>query len=619
MKSGTKQTEDMRGMFLEEAFDLLSNIENKINAINQNTEDVVALMDLYRFLHNFKGISGTAGLSVFETFFHAFENIVSLAQKKQLTLDRPVIDLMYESYDRIEKGVSMIRENKEIGDLFKDLITKFEELRSSCSSETDVQNKVRLKELFNQYGLEEFKPESLVFNKADSKFFYVTIKLDPNIKLKTARLFVIIKNIADIGIIAKSEPDYMNLLQGAFELEFSLLIQSSLSQNAIEERIYGCGEVEHVRIEELDEDRVKDSLKKEEKKKEIQREESAIESTSQVSVVNIDLSVLDRLVELFGELLIKSKQLEAKVAHTNDSSVREILFMMQNYMVSLQNMILDMQLIPLSTMLRMYPRMVRSVAQRENKRVNFEYNHHDVKIDRKILSKLGTILNHLIRNAVYHGIETESERKKFGKNPEGVIVLDSRIENNVLFISVSDDGRGVNPESISKKAIENGLYTQEEIEEMTDEEIINIIFEPNFSTAKEADLTSGRGLGLNIVKDLIESLGGSIEIDTAIGSGTMFTLQIPVHHTLIRALLVRLRTDIYCIPLDDIQNLLEVSKEDVKIISDKEYIIVPNAKQLLPLYRLNTLFRTLHDYAQVAQAVIENNQFTEQNSNSKED
>jgi two-component system chemotaxis sensor kinase CheA len=596
MKSGTKQTEDMRGMFLEEAFDLLSNIESKINALNQNSEDNMALMDLYRYLHNFKGISGTAGLSVFESFFHAFENIVSLAQKKQLTLDRSAMDLMYEAYDRIEKGVSMVRENKEIGDLFKDLIGKFEELRSSCSSEVDIQNKARLKELFNQYGLEEFKPESLVFNKKDSKFYNVKIKLDPNIKLKTARLFVIIKNIADIGTIAKSVPDYINLLQGAFELEFSLLIQSSLPQKSIEERIYGCGEVEHVVIEEMDEDRVKESLKKEEKKKEIQREESAIESSSQISVVNIDLSVLDRLVELFGELLIKSKQLEAKVAHTTDSSTREILFMMQNYMVSLQDMILDMQLIPLSTMLRMYPRMVRSLAQRENKRVNFEYNHHDVKIDRKILSKLGTILNHLIRNAVYHGIEPESERKKQGKNSEGLIVLDSRIENNVLFISVSDDGKGVNPEIIAKKAREMGLYSQEELDDMTDEEIVNIIFQPNFSTAKEADLTSGRGLGLNIVKDLVESLGGSIEIDTAIGNGTMFTLQIPMHHTLIRALLIRLKSDIYCIPLDDIQNLMEISVDDIKIINDREYIIVPNAKQLLPLYRLSTIFRNIHDY-----------------------
>jgi two-component system chemotaxis sensor kinase CheA len=492
----------------------------------------------------------------------------------------------------------MLQQNKDPSNIFTDLSRKFDQLRERSGSDEHDQNRARLKELFTQYGLEEFKPESLVFDKKDQKFYNVTIKLDPNIKLKTARLFVIIKKMSEIGTIAKSKPDYANLLQGSFEYEFTLFIQSGLPSADIEEKIYSCGEVDQVKITEISKDEIKQLLFNEEKKKEIQRDERAVESSSQVNVVNINLSLLDKLVEQFGELLIKSKQLEAKIINTNDSSIREILFQMQNYMFSLQDMILDMQLIPLSSVLRMYPRMVRNIAQRENKRVNFEYNHHDVKIDRKILSKLGSILNHLIRNAIYHGIESESDRKKAHKNPDGIIVLDSRIENNVLFISVSDDGNGVDPDSIARKAIEKGIYTEDQIDEMEDEEIINIIFEPSFSTASEADLTSGRGLGLNIVKQMVESLGGSLEMDTALGNGTQFSLQIPVHHTLIRALLIRHRLDTFCIPLDDIQNLTEVSSDDIKIIGDKEYIIMTEAKQLLPLYRLSSLFHTKsYDYS----------------------
>ena len=241
--------------------------------------------------------------------------------------------------------------------------------------------------------------------------------------------------------------------------------------------------------------------------------------------------------------------------------------------------------------------MVRNIAQRENKRVNFEYNHHDVKIDRKILSKLGSILNHLIRNAIYHGIESESDRKKAHKNPDGIIVLDSRIENNVLFISVSDDGNGVDPDSIARKAIEKGIYTEDQIDEMEDEEIINIIFEPSFSTASEADLTSGRGLGLNIVKQMVESLAGHLR-GYGMENGTQFSLQIPGTSYFNPCLLIRHRSDTFCIPLDDIQNLTEVSSEDIKIIGDKEYIIMTEAKQLLPLYRLSSLFHTKsYDYS----------------------
>ena len=167
MKNESKQTQtnDMRKMFLEEAFDLLTNIENKINLLNQNPEDNIALLDLYRFVHNFKGVSGTAGLNEFESFSHSFENIINLAAKKQIPVDRAVIDLFYDGFDQIDKGVKMLQQNKDPSNIFTDLSRKFDQLRERSGSDEHDQNRARLKELFTQYGLEEFKPESLVFDK----------------------------------------------------------------------------------------------------------------------------------------------------------------------------------------------------------------------------------------------------------------------------------------------------------------------------------------------------------------------------------------------------------------------------------------------------------------------
>ena len=206
--------------------------------------------------------------------------------------------------------------------------------------------------------------------------------MDPNIKLKTARLFVIIKKMSEIGTIAKSKPDYANLLQGSFEYEFTLFIQSGLPSADIEEKIYSCGEVDQVKITEISKDEIKQLLFNEEKKKEIQRDERAVESSSQVNVVNINLSLLDKLVEQFGELLIKSKQLEAKIINTNDSSIRNFVPNAKLHVLTSRHD-LGYAVDSIVLCVGMYPRMVRNIAQRENKRVNFEYNHHDVKIDRK--------------------------------------------------------------------------------------------------------------------------------------------------------------------------------------------------------------------------------------------
>ena len=210
--------------------------------LNQKPEGTVALLECIDF-HNFKVVSGTACLNEFESFSHSFENIINLAAKKQIPVDRAVIDLFYDGFDQIDKGVKMLQQNKDPSNIFTDLSRKFDQLRERSGSDEHDQNRARLKELFTQYGLEEFKPESLVFDKKDQKFYDVTIKLDPNIKLKTARLFVIIKKMSEIGTIAKSKPDYANLLQGSFEYEFTLFIQSGLPV-LISKKIYSCGEVD---------------------------------------------------------------------------------------------------------------------------------------------------------------------------------------------------------------------------------------------------------------------------------------------------------------------------------------------------------------------------------------
>jgi two-component system chemotaxis sensor kinase CheA len=394
-----------------------------------------------------------------------------------------------------------------------------------------------------------------------------------------------------MGVIVKTEPSFIDLLDGKFENDIKIIFHSAKDKTSLENSLKASGEIQAISISEMDQEDVKKEIASIGVEKEQEKETAILESTTQVNSVNIELPVLDQLLELFGELLIRAKQLEHRIEGKTDSETKDILFQMQSFMFNLQDIVLQMQLVPISTMFRLYPRMVRGLAQREGKRVKINLQHNDIKLDRKMLNQTGEIINHLLRNSVYHGIETEAERRSSRKPVEGNIRLETKIENNVLFITIEDDGHGIDPDKIARAAIEKGLYSGEELNEMTPEQIQNLIFKPNFSTASSANLTSGRGLGLSIVKQKVEMLGGSLSFESEVNMGTKFIIQIPITRSIIRALIIQAGAQLYSIALDDVQELYEFKTSDISVINNQEYVILTDQKDLLKIYRLNQLFK----------------------------
>lgn len=588
-----KEAEEMKKIFLDESDENLNNLEKFIKNVEKNHSDSLSLMEIYRILHNFKGVSGTIGIIEFEKFFHTYESLVSLIQEKKVEITQEIIDLFFESMDVISNALGYYRDNKDLTNCFDKISVKINKLKTKDSaSGEEASKKGRVKELFRQFGLEEFKPESLVFNETNKKFYSITVWLEAECKLKTARLFVIIKNLGAHGIIAKSVPQFVDLMDGLFKDSFTLYFQSTESAEELEKIVMATDEVSSAKCEELSLEKARTMLQVEEQEKEVEKETAVLESSTQINNVTVELSVLDELLELFGELLIRTKQLDHKLVDLNRTDVKDTLFQMQNFMFGLQDVVLKMQLVPLSIVFRIYPRMIRGLAQREHKKVNLVMQHNDVKVDRKVLNQISEMLNHLLRNGVYHGIEPENDRIAAGKLPEGILSLETKIENNVLIVTVADDGKGVDPGKIAAKALEKGLFSEEELKRMSEKDIINIIFQSNFSTAEAVDLTSGRGLGLAIVKQKVDMLGGSLALETTVGKGTKFIIQLPIARSLIRALLIRSGEQIYSIALDDIQNLSEVPIEEIREINNQEYIIHADQKELLKLYRLERLFKT---------------------------
>jgi two-component system chemotaxis sensor kinase CheA len=205
-----------------------------------------------------------------------------------------------------------------------------------------------------------------------------------------------------------------------------------------------------------------------------------------------------------------------------------------------------------------------------------------------IIEEISDPLIHLIRNAVDHGIEPAAEREAMGKSPEGHLLLEAYHESNHIVIEISDDGRGVDPARIRNKALEKGLHSAEELERMTDSELYQMIMLPGFSTASVATKTSGRGVGMDVVKKNIEKLNGTFEVESTVGKGTMMRIKIPLTLAIIQALMVRVGQDLFTIPLPAVEETLKISQDETTTIEGVEVIHI--RETTMPIFRLRSLF-----------------------------
>ncbi len=348
------------------------------------------------------------GYGELEQFFHNFESVISLAIEKKVLITTDFMNLLYKSIDLIEQALNILKNEQPIGSLFDTFIREMNGFRPvDLEASGDTNKKERLKEFFKEYGLEDFAQGNITYLDPSKKFYFITITIEKNIRLKIARLFVIIRIFGGLGVIGKTTPPLNDLLEGKVEDQFTVVFQSDQSSGIIHKAINASGEIESIKFEEIFPEQAKKMILSEDIEKETKRTSAATENLAQTSGVKIELTIRNQLLELFGELLIRSKQLDRKIEGLDRQDMKELLFQMQSYMFTLQDVVLKMQLVPLDTIFRVYPRMVRTLADKEGKRIQFVINHHDVKLDRKILNEVGDILTHILRNAVYHGIENE--------------------------------------------------------------------------------------------------------------------------------------------------------------------------------------------------------------------
>ncbi|MBQ3642985.1 MAG: chemotaxis protein CheA [Candidatus Riflebacteria bacterium] len=303
--------------------------------------------------------------------------------------------------------------------------------------------------------------------------------------------------------------------------------------------------------------------------------------------VRVDMRRLDELMNLAGELVINRTRLEEIGTKHKLKDLTEALTRVSQISNTLQNVVMQVRMVPVEQLFERFPRMVRDLSKKLNKKINLVVEGKETEMDRTVIDEIGDPMVHLIRNSIDHGIELPEERIAKGKPEVGTITLVARHEGNNVLIEVKDDGKGVDPTIVGRKAVEKGMFTQEQINKMSPEDIQKIIYLPGFSTAATVSDISGRGVGMDAVKAKLEDLNGVLELESKVNEGSKVTIKLPLTLAILPALMVRIGKEIFAIPLGSVQETMDITKSDINIVQHQEVTLLRG--DVLPIIRLRNL------------------------------
>ena len=445
----------------------------------------------------------------------------------------------------------------------------------------------------------------------------ITVYLQDSCILKAARAFLVFKCLEELGEVMKAEPNVQDIEDEKFDYDFSLVYFTKESAEKVKAAIENVSEIKEavvgtfkVQLEGAEEAAHEESVqtaekeskpaKKTEDKPKAQaaaatqkKPEKKATSKAKPAIgrtVRVDIEKLDVLMNLVSELIIAKNGLVSSSAtneHRNDNGFNEQIEYLESVTTNLHESVMKVRMVPIESVLNRFPRMVRDLSKKLDKKMELHMTGEETELDRTVIDEIGDPLQHLIRNAADHGLESNEERIALGKPEVGNIFLDAYQDGNNVIIEVRDDGAGINVDEVRQKALDKGTITSEQAELMSDKEIVELLFRPSFSTSEKITDISGRGVGLDVVKTKIEGLGGNIECKSVLGEGSSFIIRLPLTLAIIQALMVELGTEKYAIPLGNIEMIEDIPLEDIKHVQTKEVINLRG--NVIPLIRLDNL------------------------------
>ncbi|MBT2603332.1 chemotaxis protein CheA [Bacillus sp. ISL-53] len=598
-------------VFIEESKEHLQTCSEQLLVLEKNPDDLSIVNEIFRSAHTLKGMSATMGYEDLANLTHKMENVLDAIRNSQVVLSSELFDVIFLAVDDLEAMVMSIAEGGDgkrnvMGVVHQlEMIEKGKSPVSSTIAEVAAASTVLEKEEMTRGEYDEFEWTVLKQSK-DQGFnsFEISIGLREDCLLKAARVFMVFEVLEKSGEVIKSHPPVELLEEEQFDQRFTITMVTTESSDEIKNKIMKVSEVEQVVVNALDLEHLRDAApSKEDKVTEIPKQETknavlpteyddrkkqAPVKTASSKTIRVNIERLDILMNLFEELVIDRGRLDQISSDLDNQELHETVERMSRITSDLQTIVLNMRMVPVETVFNRFPKMVRQLARDLNKKVNLEINGAETELDRTVIDEIGDPLVHLIRNAMDHGIETPEERLAKGKNEEGKILLKAYHSGNHVFIEIEDDGAGINKDRVLNKALSNGILTKETAASLTDKQIYELIFASGFSTAETISDVSGRGVGLDVVKNTIESLGGSVAIDSKENEGSIFLIQLPLTLSIISVMLVAIQNEKYAIPLSSIIETAIIKKADIMNAHNQQ--VIDFRGKVLPLLFLKDIF-----------------------------
>lgn len=552
-------------VFLEEAKEHIENLNKYLLELENNPSQEI-VDEIFRSAHTLKGMSGTMGFTQLLELTHEMENLLQEIRSQEISVNEHIIDTLLKSVDILEELIHDVEEHGQEQE--RDIHMVLQMLKGKKAIGLD-EAKVTPNENEENYVFSFNEYEERIIRKALEQGLYiwrVKVTLVDECLLKSARAFLVFKNLEAFGDIIKTEPSVQDIEDEKFDNEFTLYLITSKNKNDISQALSSVSElksvdvtsVEHnsIAVRKIESDKEQNSL---ETVKTLASRQKTSKGTNGVrrtsKTLRVDIERLDNLMNLVSELIIIKTRLE-DIKDNNYQAQRETIEYLERITSNLHDAVMKARMVPIENVFNRFPRVVHDLSRELSKKINLIIEGAETELDRTVIDEIGDPLIHLIRNAADHGIEYPQERVKKGKPEHGTINLKAYQDGNNVIIEVSDDGRGIDLSSVLTRALDVGLTSAEQAKNLKDYEIISYLFEPGFSTSSEVTDVSGRGVGLDVVKTKIESLGGSIETSFIKDKGTTFQIRLPLTLAIIQALMVLVGNEKYAIPLVQLERLL---------------------------------------------------------------
>lgn len=615
-------------IFIDESEEHLQTLSDCIMVLEKEPDNKDTINEVFRAAHSLKGMAGTMGFKRMQHLTHDMENVFQEVRSDRVKVTSGMIDLLFKCLDALEGYLDNIKSTSDEGAEDNEVIIKeLNDFIAKADGEAEAENKevsevkeaapaATQEEKEGQEKIELTEEEKKAIREAESNgqhIYAMTVRIQKDCLLKAARAFLVFKAVEDFGQILVYRPSSQDIEDEKFELDFSFFLASEEETDKIVAAAKAVSEIEKVDAEEIHlEEYLKEAAAQEEQQakeaateqkeapaevpKTAEKKAPAATAKKQTNAkpvtgrtVRVDIEKLDALMNQVSELIIAKNSLVSISSNESgeyqNQSFHEQIEYLERITTNLHESVMKVRMVPIESVVNKFPRMIRDLSRKLGKKMELYMTGEDTELDRTVVDQIGDPLQHLLRNSADHGLEDNATRIERGKPEVGSIFLKAFQEGNNVIIEVGDDGNGIDVAAVRDKAVERGVITAEQAENMSQKEIINLLFLPSFSMAKKITDISGRGVGLDVVKSNIEALGGDVEVRTKLGEGTTFIVRLPLTLAIIQALMVEIRDEKYAIALGSIANIESIPVNEIKYVQAQEVIHLRGA--VIPLIRLD--------------------------------